>query len=93
MSESDSYGSEDFMEGNEDLSSNRDQSFAADQDMIAEELEGDPDLDGYDLESYGSLSDYDDEDSSALIEIPMQNLIPVKATSNSAHDNQNIDNS
>lgn len=30
MSESDSYGSEDFMEGNEDLSSNRDQSFAAD---------------------------------------------------------------
>ena len=34
LSESDSYGSMDFMEGNEDLSSNRgDQSFAGDQDM------------------------------------------------------------
>ena len=82
------------MEGNEDLSSNRDRSFEDDQDMIADQYEGDPDLDGLDLESYGSsLSDYDDEDSSALIEIPMQNLIPVKGASNSAHDNQSIDNS
>lgn len=34
MSESDSYGSADFMEGNEDLSSNRDNQSFADADML-----------------------------------------------------------
>lgn len=54
------------MEGNEDLSSNRDQSYA-DQDMVCDEMEDD---DGFEDDSYGDLSDYDDEeDSSALIEI------------------------
>ena len=87
MSQEDSYGSEDFMEGNEDLSSNRDQSFA-DQDMLADELEGDGDEDDFGEDSFGSsVSDYDDEDSSALIEIPMQNLIPAKGNG-SAVDNQ-----
>jgi len=71
MSESDTYGSEDFMEGNEELSSNRDNQSFADADMNEAGLNNeDGESDDFDDDSYGSLSDYEGEDnSSALIEI------------------------
>ena len=54
--------------------------------MMADDHEGDIDAENFDDDSYGSsLSDYDDDDNSALIEIPLQNLIPAKGN-NSAND-------
>lgn len=86
--EEDSYGSENFPEGNDDLSSNRDQSYG-DQDMHVDPLEEDADDNDYDEDSYGSsLSDYDDEVGSALIELfparpsAIIGAVPVKGSSN-----------
>lgn len=74
------------MEGNEDLSSNRDQSM--DQDMICDDHgDGIEDLhDEFDDELSYDSEEYGDEDSSALIEIlprvAVQNFAPVKGNVN-----------
>lgn len=96
MSESDSYGSADFMEGNEDLSSNRDNQSFADADMLEVALnDHEQESDDFDEDSYGSLSDYDDEDSSALLEIipqiAVQNTALIKGPSSFNNDNPDND--
>lgn len=70
MSESDSYGSVADLDGNEDLSSNRDNQSFGDTDMMQDGMgDDDDDIDDFDDDSYDSVDDYDDEDSSALIQI------------------------
>ena len=78
------------MEGNEDLSSNRDLSFA-DADMIPDDMGDDMDEDEFDDEdSYGSF-DSGDEESSDLIEIlPRVAVQNLKGNGGSVNDNISI---
>lgn len=70
MDEEESYGSMgDCMEGNDDLSSNRDQSLA-DQDMAFEQIDDDGEEIDFDNDSLSSCSDYSDSEDMLIEMMP-----------------------